>query len=33
MDRCRSERPPLFKLSDDHGARCWLVESDALAVG
>ena len=30
MDRCRKERPPLFKLSEDHGARCWLVEKEAL---
>jgi peptide/nickel transport system ATP-binding protein len=30
-ERCRQERPPLFKLADNHGARCWLVESDAQA--
>ena len=26
MDRCREQRPPLFSLGEDHGARCWLVE-------
>ncbi len=26
MERCRKERPPLFSLNPDHGARCWLVE-------
>ena len=31
MARCREERPPLFKLSDTHGARCWLQESEAIA--
>ena len=29
MDRCREQRPPLFSLGEDHGARCWLVERDA----
>jgi len=31
MDRCRKERPPLFRLAADHGARCWLVEADGQA--
>jgi oligopeptide/dipeptide ABC transporter ATP-binding protein len=26
---CRKERPPLFSLGPDHGARCWLVEKNA----
>ncbi len=30
MERCREERPPLFKLSDKHGARCWLCENNSL---
>jgi oligopeptide/dipeptide ABC transporter ATP-binding protein len=30
MNRCRKERPPLFRLGQDHGARCWLVEKEAL---
>jgi oligopeptide/dipeptide ABC transporter ATP-binding protein len=29
MDRCRKERPPLFRLDEDHGARCWLLEKEA----
>jgi oligopeptide/dipeptide ABC transporter ATP-binding protein len=29
FERCRRERPPLFTLSERHGSRCWLVESDA----
>jgi oligopeptide/dipeptide ABC transporter ATP-binding protein len=28
MERCREERPPLFRLGDKHGARCWLLEND-----
>ena len=28
MDRCRIERPPVFELDQDHGARCWLAEED-----
>ena len=31
MDRCRKERPPLFRLDEDHGARCWLLEKEAAA--
>ena len=31
MTRCRAQRPPLFKLHDTHGARCWLRESAAIA--
>jgi oligopeptide/dipeptide ABC transporter ATP-binding protein len=30
VDRCRKQRPPLFSLCRDHGARCWLVEKEAL---
>jgi len=30
-DRCWQERPPLFKLNEKHGSRCWLSESDAVA--
>jgi peptide/nickel transport system ATP-binding protein len=28
MPRCRKEKPPLFRLGDDHGARCWRVEKE-----
>ena len=28
MDRCPQERPPLFSLSVNHRARCWLVEKE-----
>jgi oligopeptide/dipeptide ABC transporter ATP-binding protein len=31
MDRCRQERPPLFRLADDHGSRCWLSEAEGTA--
>jgi peptide/nickel transport system ATP-binding protein len=31
-ERCRKERPPLFTIGPDHGARCWLVEGDAKNV-
>ena len=30
LDRCRSQRPPLFGLDAGHGAKCWLVEGEAL---
>lgn len=30
MDQCRKERPPLFRLSEDHGVRCWLAKNEAL---
>ena len=30
MDRCRQARPPLFKLGQDHGCRCWRSEEDAV---
>lgn len=30
FERCRQERPPLFKLNENHGSKCWLVEEDAL---
>jgi peptide/nickel transport system ATP-binding protein/oligopeptide transport system ATP-binding protein len=26
MERCRKSRPPLFKLTDEHGVKCWLAE-------
>ena len=29
IDRCHKERPPLFVLGKDHGARCWGVEKEA----
>jgi len=29
MDRCHNQRPPLFVLNDEHGAKCWLVEREA----
>ena len=29
IDQCRRERPPLFVLGKDHGARCWGVEKEA----
>ena len=28
IDRCRKERPPLFILGEDHGARCWVAEKE-----
>ncbi len=28
MRRCSRERPPLFILSSNHGAKCWLVEKE-----
>ena len=30
VDRCCKQRPPLFSLCEDHGARCWLLEKEAL---
>jgi len=33
MDRCREKRPPLFSLSPDHKAKCWLAEQEALSAG
>ena len=29
MEQCRQERPPLFRLSPQHGSRCWRAEADA----
>jgi oligopeptide/dipeptide ABC transporter ATP-binding protein len=29
IDQCRKERPPLFVLGKDHGARCWVAEKEA----
>jgi peptide/nickel transport system ATP-binding protein/oligopeptide transport system ATP-binding protein len=29
---CSRERPPMFALSDTHGSKCWLSESDAVSV-
>jgi peptide/nickel transport system ATP-binding protein len=29
IDQCRKERPPLFVLGKDHGARCWMSEREA----
>ena len=28
MQRCRDQRPPLFVLNSEHGAKCWLIEGD-----
>jgi oligopeptide/dipeptide ABC transporter ATP-binding protein len=28
IDQCRKERPPLFILGEDHGARCWVAEKE-----
>ncbi len=28
IDQCRKERPPLFVLARDHGARCWVAEKE-----
>lgn len=28
IDQCRKERPPLFNLGRDHGARCWVAEKE-----
>jgi oligopeptide/dipeptide ABC transporter ATP-binding protein len=28
IDQCRKERPPLFILEEDHGARCWVAEKE-----
>ena len=30
LNRCQSQRPPLFALGAGHGAKCWLVESEAV---
>ena len=29
VERCRRERPPLFSLGPDQGAKCWLVEKNS----
>ena len=29
IDTCRKERPPLFVVGEDHGARCWVAEKEA----
>ncbi len=28
MPKCKESRPPLFKISDVHGVKCWLAESN-----
>ena len=28
MEKCRRQRPLLFELGPDHGAKCWLVEKE-----
>ena len=28
IDQCHKERPPLFILGEDHGARCWVAEKE-----
>jgi len=30
LNRCQSQRPPLFALGAGHGAKCWLVENEAV---
>ncbi|MCG8547779.1 MAG: ABC transporter ATP-binding protein [Alphaproteobacteria bacterium] len=30
--KCQIERPPIFKLSDTHGSKCWLSENDGQGV-
>ena len=32
QDICWRERPPLFKLSETHGSKCWLSEPNAESV-
>ena len=32
MPKCQVERPPLFKLSDTHGSKCWLSEDEGQAA-
>jgi oligopeptide/dipeptide ABC transporter ATP-binding protein len=27
MDICRAQRPPLFKIGEDHYSRCWLEKA------
>ena len=29
FSRCRRERPPMYRISDNHGAKCWLLEKEA----
>ncbi|MCP4623482.1 MAG: ABC transporter ATP-binding protein [bacterium] len=29
MERCRTQRPPLFTLDSDHRVKCWLSENEA----
>ncbi|MBW1961275.1 MAG: ABC transporter ATP-binding protein [Deltaproteobacteria bacterium] len=29
MKQCNSQRPPMFIINDEHGAKCWLVEREA----
>jgi peptide/nickel transport system ATP-binding protein len=31
MERCKSDAPPAFEISEDHTARCWLYADDAEA--
>ncbi len=33
IDRCRKEKPPIFVLDKEHGARCWLVEKEGQPPG
>jgi len=30
VERCLQSRPPLFVVNEGHGAKCWLVEEDAM---
>ena len=29
FSRCRRERPPMYRISDNHGAKCWLMEKES----
>ena len=33
FDRCTIEEPPLFRVAEDHTARCWLFEDKEVAAG
>ena len=32
FDKCTTQEPPLFKVADDHTARCWLFEGKEVAA-
>ncbi|HEY4268993.1 MAG TPA: ABC transporter ATP-binding protein [Galbitalea sp.] len=31
MERCKTDAPPVFEISEDHTARCWLYAGDSEA--